>query len=82
MQRPELRGWFRYPGNIRNIPVLAVVAAIAAVWVLTFLEPLPLLIGTGWIVLITVFYFAYARSRWDYLDEEQMLAQSGVADQQ
>lgn len=80
VQRPELRGWFRYPGNIRNIPVLAVVAAIAALWVLTFLDPLPLLIGVGWIVLITVLYFAYARSRWDYLDEEQMAAQSGMVE--
>src|SRR5699024_9054850 len=62
VQRPELRGWFRYPGNIGNIPVLAVVAAIAALWVLTFLDPLPLAIGVGWIVLITVLYFAYARS--------------------
>lgn len=72
IRRPELRPGFRYPLNVRNVPVLAVVAAVAAVWVLTYVKPAALLLGAGWLVLITVFYFAYSRSRWDYLDEDDM----------
>lgn len=71
--RPELRPQFRFPLNIKNIPVLAIVATIACLWILTNIATLPLLIGISWIVLITGWYFIYSKNRWDYLDEEKML---------
>lgn len=74
IQRPELRGWFRYPLNIRNIPVLAIVAAVAALWIVTYVDFWPFMLGCSWLVLLTVLYFAYSRSRWDYLDEADMAA--------
>ena len=70
--RPELKPRFRYPLNIKNIPVLAVLATIACLWILTYIATIPLLIGFSWIVLLTVWYFVYARKRWDYLGEEEM----------
>ncbi len=70
--RKELTPSFRYPINIRNIPILAILAAIACIWILTYIEPLPLLIGFSWIVLLTIWYFVYSKDRWDLLDEEQM----------
>jgi APA family basic amino acid/polyamine antiporter len=72
IKRPELRPWFRYPLNIKNIPVLAIVAAVAALWILTYLDTVPLILGASWVVLITIFYFVYSRSRWEYLSEEDM----------
>ncbi|WP_096185623.1 APC family permease [Evansella halocellulosilytica] len=71
--RPELRPQFRFPLNIKNIPVLAIVATIACLWILTNIATLPLIIGISWIVLITAWYFIYSKNRWDYLDEEKML---------
>lgn len=70
--RPELKPAFRYPLNIKNIPVLAIGAAIACLWILTYIEPLPLMTGLSWIALITIWYFIYSRSRWEFLDEEEM----------
>jgi APA family basic amino acid/polyamine antiporter len=72
INRPELKAGFRYPLNVRNIPVLAIVATISSLWILTFIESIPLLIGISWLVLITLWYFAYSRKRWEYLDEESM----------
>ncbi|MBT2644692.1 amino acid permease [Bacillus sp. ISL-41] len=74
IKRPELRekALFRFPLNIRNIPVLAIVAAIASLWVLTYIATIPLLVGITWLVLITLWYFAYSRNKWEYLDEEEM----------
>lgn len=72
IKRPDLKAGFRYPLNVRNIPVLAIVAAIASLWILTYIPSIPLLIGVSWIVLLTVWYFAYSRTRWVYLDEEDM----------
>lgn len=72
VQRPDLKPAFRYPFNIRNIPVLAIVAAVAALWVITYIDTVPLLLGISWLVLLTIYYFAYSRSRWQYLSEDDM----------
>ncbi|OCA87738.1 hypothetical protein A8F94_07770 [Bacillus sp. FJAT-27225] len=72
IKQPHLKAPFRYPGNIKNIPVLAIFAAIASFWILTYIETIPLLIGLSWIILITAFYFLYSRDRWEYLDENDM----------
>lgn len=70
--RKELKPSFRYPVNIGNIPILAVFATIACVWILTYINPLPLFIGISWIVLLTIWYFVYSKDRWKLLDEDQM----------
>ncbi|MCT1902393.1 APC family permease [Oceanobacillus sojae] len=70
--RKDLTPSFRYPVNIRNIPILAILAAVACIWILTYIEPLPLFIGFSWIVLLTIWYFVYSKDRWNLLDEEQM----------
>ncbi|MFA1821819.1 APC family permease [Virgibacillus oceani] len=70
--RKDLKPSFRYPVNIKNIPVLAIVATFACLWILTYIEPLPLLIGISWILLLTIWYFAYAKNRWEFLDEREM----------
>ncbi|WP_261133949.1 APC family permease [Bacillus sp. Marseille-Q3570] len=72
VKRPELKASFRYPINYKNIPILAIVAAIAALWILTYIEPIPLFIGITWLLFITGWYFVYSKNRWDYLDEEEM----------
>jgi len=70
--RPELKPKFRFPLNIKNIPVLAIVATLGSIWILTFLKPIALIIGFSWVVLLTIWYFVYAHKRWDYLSEEDM----------
>lgn len=70
--RPELRPVFRFPVNIRNIPILAIFAAIACLWILTHIKPLPLMIGFSWLILLSVWYFLYSKKRWEYLGEEEM----------
>lgn len=70
--RKDLKPTFRYPVNIKNIPVLAVIATFACLGVLTYIEPLPLMIGISWIIILTIWYFAYAKSRWEFLDEDEM----------
>ncbi|WP_453996701.1 APC family permease [Bacillus nitroreducens] len=72
VKQPHLRPVFRFPVNIKNIPILAIVAAIGSFWILTYIETLPLLIGISWLVLITAFYYLYSKSRWEYLDEKDM----------
>lgn len=72
VQRPDLEPTFRYPLNVKNIPVLAIVAALAALWVITYIEAVPLVLGLSWLALLTIFYFAYSRNRWEYLTEEDM----------
>lgn len=70
--RPELKASFRYPLNIGNIPVLAIIATIACLWILTYVEIFPMMIGISWLLLITLWYFAYSRSRWEYLEAEEI----------
>lgn len=70
--RPELKPAFRYPFNVKNIPVPAVFAAIACLGILTYIDLLPLLMGMAWIVLLTIWYFIYSRDRWEYIDEKEM----------
>jgi APA family basic amino acid/polyamine antiporter len=72
VKRKDLKPAFRYPVNIKNIPVLAIFAAIACIGILTYIEPLPLLLGISWIVLLTIWYFVYSKDRWEYLDEREM----------
>ena len=72
VKRPDLKPRFRYPFNIKNIPVLAILATVGCIWILMYIEPLPLLIGFSWILLLTIWYFVYSKKRWDYLDEEEM----------
>ena len=70
--RPELKAGFRYPFNIKNIPVLAIVATIGSIWIITYLSAISLIIGITWVILLTLWYFLYAHKRWDYLSEEDM----------
>lgn len=70
--RKDLNPSFRYPVNFKNIPILAIVATVACIWILTFIETVPMLIGISWIVFLTIWYFAYAKSRWEFLDEKDM----------
>lgn len=77
IQRPELRPGFRSPLSIGRIPVLAILAAIGALWIITYLDALPLILGFSWLALITIFYFAYSRKRWEYLSEEDMAVLAG-----
>lgn len=75
IKQPHLKGTFRFPLNINNIPILAIVAAIAAFAILAYIEPIPLIIGISWIVLITIWYIVYARKRWNFItvtDYEKM----------
>lgn len=78
VKRKDVKPTFRYPLNIKNIPVLPFFAAIACLWILTYIDLLPLLVGISWLVLLTIWYFVYAKDRWEFLDEEEMelLAQS------
>lgn len=75
--RPELKPKFRFPLNIKNIPVLAIVATAGSIWILTFIQPIALLIGFSWVVLLTIWYFLYAHKRWVYLGEEDMKKLAG-----
>src|SRR5690625_4806073 len=70
--RPNLKPVFRYPVNIKNIPILAVFATFACIWILTYIDLVPLLIGISWVVLLTLWYVFYAKDRWEYLDEDDM----------
>lgn len=72
VKRPDLKPGFRYPINIKNIPVLAILATIGCLGIITYIDLLPLMIGVSWLVLLTVWYFAYAKKRWNYLDEREM----------
>ncbi|SOC43757.1 APC family permease [Salinicoccus kekensis] len=63
---------FRYPFNIKNVPVLAIVASLGCLVIITYVNPIAIAIGMGWIVLLTVWYFAYARKRWTFLSPEDM----------
>jgi APA family basic amino acid/polyamine antiporter len=72
IKQSHIKAGFRFPFNIKNIPVLAIVAGIASIWILTYIQTIPLLIGISWLVIITAWYFLYSRSRWEYLDEEEM----------
>lgn len=72
IKQPHLRASFRYPLNIKNVPVLAIIATVAAMAILAYIEPIPLLIGISWVILITIWYFAYSRKRWEFLDESEL----------
>ncbi|WP_163969683.1 APC family permease [Oceanobacillus halotolerans] len=72
LTRKDLKPSFRYPFNIKNIPILAVLATVACIWILTYIDTLPLLIGISWIVILTIWYYVYAKDRWDFLDENDM----------
>src|SRR5699024_7963311 len=69
IKRPELKRRFRYPINIKNIPVLAAFAVLACIWIISFIDTVPLLVGFSWVVLIIIWYFAYSRKRWKFIDE-------------
>ena len=70
--RPDWTPRFRYPFNIKNIPVLAIVASIGCLVIITYVNPIAIAIGVGWIVILTVWYFAYARKRWKFLNPEDI----------
>lgn len=70
--RPDLQPTFKSPISIKNIPILAIIATIGSLWILTFLKPIALIIGFSWIVLLTLWYFFYSHTRWEYLSEEDM----------
>lgn len=70
--RKDLNPSFRYPLNIKNIPVLAPITAIACIWILTYIETTAIIIGCVWLVLLTLWYFFYSEKRWEFLDEEEM----------
>lgn len=70
--RKDLNPSFRYPLNIKNIPILAPITAIACLWILTYIDLTAIIIGCIWLVLLTFWYFFYAEKRWEFLDEEEM----------
>lgn len=70
--RKDLKPSFRYPVNIKNIPILAIFASIACLWILTYIDLIPLLVGISWLIILTIWYFAYAKNRWEFLDEDEM----------
>lgn len=70
--RKDLNPSFRYPFNIKNIPILAPITAIACIWILTYIEPIAILIGCIWLLILTLWYFFYAEKRWEFLNEEEM----------
>lgn len=70
--RKDLNPSFRYPVNIKNIPILAIIASIACLWILTYIDLIPLLVGISWLVILTIWYFIYAKDRWEFLDEKEM----------
>src|SRR5699024_8359002 len=70
--RKDLNPSFRYPFNIKNIPILAPITAIACIWILTYIEPTAILIGCIWLLILTLWYFFYSEKRWEFLDEEEM----------
>lgn len=70
--RPDLKPKFRYPFNIKNIPVFAVVASLGCIIIITYVHPIAIGIGIGWMVIITIWYFAYARKRWNFLSPEDI----------
>lgn len=72
VKRKDLNPNFKYPLNINNIPILAILAALACLWILTYIDTLPLLIGLSWMLLLTLWYVFYAKERWNYLDEDKM----------
>jgi len=70
--RKDLKPSFRYPINIKNIPILAPITAIACLWILTYIDSIALLVGCAWLILLTLWYFLYAEKRWVFLSEEEM----------
>lgn len=70
--RKDLNPSFRYPLNIKNIPVLAPITAVACIWILTYIDTTAVIIGCTWLVLLTFWYFLYSEKRWEFLDEEEM----------
>jgi len=70
--RKDLNPGFRYPLNIKNIPVLAPLTALACLWILTYIDTLAFIMGCAWLILLTLWYFFYAEKRWEFLDEEEM----------
>src|SRR5699024_3822335 len=71
-QRPDLKPKFRYPININNIPVLAIVAIIGCLIIITYINLIAIFIGIVWLLLLTVWYFIYARKCWNFLTSEVM----------
>ncbi|WP_027965284.1 APC family permease [Halalkalibacillus halophilus] len=72
VKRKDLNPTFKYPINIKGIPILAIFAAIACIWILTYIDPLAIYIGVSWLILLTIWYVVYAKNRWTYLDENEM----------
>ncbi|MFC7285240.1 APC family permease [Phocicoccus pinnipedialis] len=70
--RPDLKPNFRYPLNIKNIPIMAVIAIVGCIIVITFVNPIAIGIGLIWMILITIWYFVYARKNWNFLTPEDI----------
>lgn len=70
--RSDLKPHFRYPFNIKNIPVLAIVASLGCAVIITYVNPIAIIIGLSWMVIITIWYFLYARKRWNFLSPEDI----------
>ena len=70
--RPDLKPQFRYPFNIKNVPILAIIATIGCIIVITFVNPIAIAIGILWMILITVWYFLYARKNWNFFTPEDI----------
>ncbi|GAK12388.1 APC family permease [Geomicrobium sp. JCM 19039] len=71
IRQPELQRQFRFPLNIKNIPVLAIVATVGAIGILFYVDTIPLLIGISWVVLIVLWYYLYSKKRWQFHDSEE-----------
>lgn len=70
--RPDLKPHFRYPFNIKNIPVFAIIASVGCAVIITYVNPIAIFIGLTWIIVITIWYFLYARKRWIFLSPEDI----------
>ncbi|MFD2829938.1 APC family permease [Corticicoccus populi] len=70
--RPDWDPKFRYPFNIKNVPVLALVASLGCMIIITYVNPIAIAIGIGWLILLTLWYYLYAKKRWNFLSAEDI----------
>lgn len=63
---------FRYPFNIKNVPVLAIVASLGCMIIITYVNLIAIAIGVGWLVILTLWYYLFAKKRWEFLSAEDI----------
>jgi APA family basic amino acid/polyamine antiporter len=40
--------------------------------IITYINIIAIIIGVTWLALLTIWYFAYARNRWNFLSADDM----------